>query len=140
MRQQGQSQIEPNHRNRLAIVYIRQSSVPQSCDLASLDAQRAQSAHARAWGWLESAIQVIEEDVGRGGTSTEDRPGYRRLLREIELGRIRLVLVSDLSRLSRSQVELRRLLNLCRRMDTLVAERGVALDLFDPFKTVGEMQ
>ena len=72
--------IESQHRRRLAVVYVRSSRVPQAPeDLAFVEYQRAQAWHARAWGWPESAVQVIDEDIGRAGRTTEARAGYQKL-------------------------------------------------------------
>ncbi len=126
MGSQGQIEINPHHRNRLAIVYVRTACVPDSpVAYTGLEAQRAQAEHARAWGWPEGAIQVIEEDVGRSGASAEGRPGYQRLCRMLAAKQVGVILVSDISRLSRSHVDFQTLRDLCERTETLLAVNGV---------------
>ncbi len=119
MNRQSPIVIASHHRNRLAVVYVRTATVQHGLeDLARLDYQRAQVRHARAWGWPERAIQVIE-DIGRSGSSAKGRPGWQRLLDLVRQGGVGLVLVSDLSRLSRSEADLQMLLDLCEKAKTL---------------------
>jgi hypothetical protein len=75
-----QVKIESHHRRRAAVVYVRSAAVPQGPeDLARVEYQRAQAWHARAWGWPEGAVQVIDEDLGRSGRSIDNRAGYQKL-------------------------------------------------------------
>lgn len=130
---QGQVEIEPHHRNRLAIVYVRQACVSgNAADLARLKYQRGQAGHALAWGWRESAIQVIDEDVGRDGHTTEDRAGYQRLCRMLAAGQVGMVLVSDEARLTRSATTFAQFLGLCRKGETLLAIDGRLMSPRDP--------
>ncbi len=129
MSRQGQLEIEPHHRNRLAVVYFRQATLPQVReDFAYPSGPYPQARFARAWGWAESAIRVIDEDAGRSGSTVEGRPGFQRLRRMIQAGQVGLVLVSDLTRLSRSGADLRAFLGLCQKTDTLVAVGGILAD------------
>ncbi len=113
--------IRPHHRARLAVVYVRTTTIPDSpADYTRLKAQRDQAQHARVWGWPESAIQVIE-DLGRSGASGAERPGWQRLLDLVQQGQVGIVLVSDLSRLSRCSDDLAAVLRLCQQADTLLA-------------------
>ncbi len=50
-------------------------------------------------------LEVVEEYVDDGYSGTQyDRPAFRRMLSDIEAGRINLVLVKDLSRLGRNYI------------------------------------
>ncbi len=95
------NEITPQHRNRLAVEYRRHSTTSPGPEH-----QDSQAHHARTWGWPESAIQVINEDAGRSGSGADNRPGFQRLYRMVEAGQVGLVLVSDLTRLSRSRADL----------------------------------
>jgi DNA invertase Pin-like site-specific DNA recombinase len=129
----GQPQIALHHRKRLAVVYVRQRHAPETPgDSARLERQHAQQSYGRAWGWHSGAIMIVDEDLRRAGGSIVDRPGYQRLLHMIEVGHVGLVLVSELSRLSRSAMALEQFLALCQRADVLVAVDGVLLDRRDP--------
>ncbi len=117
--------IQPHHRGRLAVAYVRLATVPDTdYDRARIEHQRAQRQHAYRWGWRPAAVQVIDEDIGRGGGTTENRSGFERLCRMIARGEVGLVLVSDLSRVGRSVRDFYRFLGLCRRGNTLVAVDG----------------
>jgi hypothetical protein len=119
MKTKRPKQITPHHRNRLAVEYRRRSSLLQ--DPAHQDSQ---ARLARAWGWPESAIHLIDEDTGRTGATVKGRRGFQRLRRLIRAGRVGVVLVTDLSRLSRSATDLLAFLRLCRKRGTLVAVDG----------------
>jgi DNA invertase Pin-like site-specific DNA recombinase len=43
-------------------------------------------------GWPRKRVEIIDDDLGRSGTSMEGRPGFQRLVAEVSLGRIGLVL------------------------------------------------
>ena len=47
---------------------------------------------AKALGWAEVRIVVIDQDLGHSGTSTADRLGFQWLVDEVGLGRVGLVL------------------------------------------------
>lgn len=96
--------IPPSHRSLRCAVYTRKSS-EEGLDMAfnSLDAQREASLDyiksQRHQGW--TAIADTYDDGGYSGGST-DRPGLQRLLKAIEAGRVDVVVVYKVDRLSRS--------------------------------------
>jgi len=113
------------------IVYVRMARKPESpADHARLAAQRAQVRRAHVLGVPAAAISVIE-DLGAGGHTTATRPGYRRLCYLVAARRVRVVLVSDLSRLSRSVRNWQAFRLLCRRTKTRLLVADVDLDFRD---------
>ena len=59
----GSSKITDRHRNKLAIVYVRQSSPQQVFDQKeSRERQYALADYATALGWPKDRILVIDED------------------------------------------------------------------------------
>ncbi len=124
------NQVKPHHLRRLAAVYIRVAALPGMDH--SLTHERAQEQIARQWGWRKNAIAMIEADAGKPGTPGADRAGYRILLRLVKQGKFGLILATDVDRLTRSIPELKALLQLCRKTDTLVAIGGVILDPGNP--------
>jgi len=127
MNPQPQIEIAPHHRDRLAVVYFRWTTppqVPQSTNLCNLYQEQV----ARAWGWPEQGIRVIEDDAGSSGSTAKGRPGFQRLCRLIKAGQVGLVLVSHIVRLSRLSKELLAFLRLCQRTDTLLAVDGILVD------------
>jgi DNA invertase Pin-like site-specific DNA recombinase len=65
---------------------------------------------------------VIDEDLGKSGTSAVDRVGFQRLVSEVSLDHVGLILGLDMSRLARSNADWHRLLELCALFCTLIAD------------------
>src|SRR3990172_10236491 len=59
------SKIADHHRERLAVVYVRQSTPQQMIEhRESLARQYALTEHAFALGWASERVLVIDEDLG----------------------------------------------------------------------------
>src|SRR5260221_236058 len=118
------------HIERLAMVYVRQST-PQQV-LRHPESTRLQSglvSGAEAYGWASDRIVVIDDDLGKSGTTAVGRTGFERLVTEVSLGHVGLMLGLEMSRLARSNVDWHRLLEVCALFGTLIAD----LDgLYDP--------
>src|SRR3712207_1998587 len=85
--------VQPLHRDRLAIVYIRQSTVQQVLDhQESTRLQYGLATRAQALGWAADRVLVIDDDLGKSGASVEGRLGFQRLVSEVSLGHVGLVL------------------------------------------------
>ena len=98
--------ITPDHLRRLAIVYVRQSTEEQVRDnTGSTQYQRGLAEVARSFGWQDSNIQIIDEDLGKSGSSTERRTGWQRLQMLIAAKQVGAVFVATISRLSRQVVD-----------------------------------
>jgi DNA invertase Pin-like site-specific DNA recombinase len=124
------AKIRPWHLNRSAIVYIRQSTPQQVVSHQESTArQYALLDRAIDLGWPRACILVIDEDLGKSGTSTEGRLGFQRLLAEVALDHVGLILGLEMSRLARSCKDWHQLLELCARFRTLLAD---ADGLYDP--------
>jgi DNA invertase Pin-like site-specific DNA recombinase len=111
------------HQERLAIVYIRQST-PQQVERhqESTKLQYALTERAYQFGWLRNAIVTIDDDLGRTGSTIEGRLGFQRLVAEVGLGHVGLVLGIEMSRLARSCRDWHQLLEICSLFDTLIAD------------------
>lgn len=115
--------ISRRHRDRLAIVYIRQSTVQQmERHQESTRLQYALVDRAFAFGWPREAIVVVDDDLGRSGATIEGRLGFQRLVAEVGLGHVGLVLGVEMSRLARSCRDWHQLLEICALFDTLIAD------------------
>ena len=70
--------IHRQHRERLAIVYIRQST-PQQVERhqESTRLQYALVDRAIEFGWARETVVVIDDDLGRSGATIEGRLGFR---------------------------------------------------------------
>src|SRR4051812_20462819 len=122
--------IRSGHRERLAIVYIRQST-PQQIERhqESTRLQYALVERAVHFGWPRERVVVIDDDLGRTGKTVEGRIGFQRLLAEVSLGHVGLVLGIEMSRLARSCKDWHHLLELCAMFGTLLADQD---GLYDP--------
>jgi DNA invertase Pin-like site-specific DNA recombinase len=120
-------QVTAQHLSRLACLYVRQSTLQQVLENTESTArQYALRDRARALGWAEERIVVIDQDLGHSGASTVDRLGFQRLVAEVGLGRVGLVLGLEVSRLARTSSDWHQLLEICALTHTLILdEEGV---------------
>jgi type IV pilus biogenesis protein CpaD/CtpE len=73
------SKIDDRHLRRLAVIYIRQSTRQQLVDhQESTRLQYALVDRAVALGWQADRILVIDEDLGKSGSSAVARTGFQR--------------------------------------------------------------
>jgi DNA invertase Pin-like site-specific DNA recombinase len=123
LRECGQEKIEGRHRDRLAVVYVRQSSRQQVVDHGeSTRLQYGLVERATALGWPASRVLVIDEDLGRSAANAAQRPGFARLVAEITMGHVGLVLGLDMSRLARAGQDWYQLIELCCLAGALLAD------------------
>src|SRR6516162_3806683 len=103
-----------SHLERLAFVYVRQSSTKQvEENIESTQLQYRLVDRAAALGWPRQRIEVIDQDLGISGSSIEGRAGFQRLLAEVSLEHVGMVLGIEISRLARSCRDWHQLLKLC---------------------------
>ncbi len=122
--------LRPYHLDRVAVVYVRQSTPQQVHDHKESTArQYALVDRAVALGWPRDRVVTIDDDLGKSGQSIEGRVGFQRLLAEVALDRVGLILGLEMSRLARSCKDWHLLLELCGRYRVLLAD---ADGLFDP--------
>ena len=108
---------------RLAVIYVRQSTRQQVIDHSeSTRLQYALAGRAAAMGWAAARIMVIDDDLGKSGSSAVDRAGFQRLVTEISLGHVGLVLGTEMSRLARSGRDWYQLIELCALAGALLAD------------------
>jgi hypothetical protein len=102
------------HLQRLALVYVRQSTPQQVLNnQESTDRQYALQHRAALLGWPSDRIGVIDEDLGRSGSNAADRPGFQHLLAEVAQNKVGIVLGLEMSRLARSCKDWHQLLEVC---------------------------
>ena len=124
------SKIQPEHLDRDAVIYVRQSSLMQVRDnTASTMRQYDLVQRAMSLGWSRERIQVIDQDQGHSGSSTIGRDGFQSLVAEVGLKHCGAVLSLEVSRLARSCSDWYHLLEICALTETLVIdEEGI----YDP--------
>ena len=99
----NRGKILEHHLERPAYVYIRQSSLRQVAEnLESQDLQYQLVNQALDLGWKRHQIQVIDDDLGKSGASSQERTGFQNLVAAVGLHQVGMVLVTDVSRLARS--------------------------------------
>jgi DNA invertase Pin-like site-specific DNA recombinase len=124
------SKIQTHHLTRQAMVYVRQSTPKQvQLNQESTRRQYQLADLAHTWGWPRPLVQVIDEDLGLSGASSYHRTGFQRLVAAISLGEVGLVLVTEISRLSRLNSDWHRVIELCAVFETLIADDD---GIYDP--------
>ena len=115
--------IRASHRERRALVYVRQSTPSQvEHHRESTRRQYALADRARELGWHSEQITIVDEDLGLSGATAEGRSGFARMTAEVALGQIGLLLGLEVSRLARNNTDWYRLLDLCGLTDTLIGD------------------
>ena len=115
--------IQRQHLERIAIVYVRQSTIQQmERHQESTKLQYALRDHVEHLGWPKHRILVIDSDLGLSGATSEGRPGFQQLVSEVGLNHVGLVLGIEMSRLTRSCKDWHQLLEVCAIFDTLIGD------------------
>jgi DNA invertase Pin-like site-specific DNA recombinase len=121
--------IKPEHLARKAIVYLRQSTDKQVRQ--NLESQRLQyemAERVRSLGWKH--VEIIDSDLGfSAGMASTRREGFERVLSWVALGEVGIVGSRDVSRLSRTDKDWCRLLEVCQIFGTLIADEQQIYDL-----------
>ena len=113
--------ITPEHLRRGAVVYVRQSTLGQV--LEHTESQRRQYAladTARALGF--ATVTTIDDDLGRSGSGTVDRPGFQRLVAGVCGAAVGAVFCLEASRLARNGRDWHHLIDLCALVGTLIID------------------
>src|SRR4029077_19285896 len=120
------------HRNRSAYVYLRQSTPGQVLHhQESTERQYALREKAEELGWSQAAIRTLDGDLGKSGTQTAGREDFKTLVADVSMGQVGAVLALEASRLSRSDLDWHRLLELCALTQTLVIDEDGSYDPAD---------
>jgi len=113
--------IKGHQLERGAYVYVRQSTSYQVRNhLESKERQYALAQHASQLGFQK--VIVIDEDLGRSGSGTQERPGFGRLLASVCQGLAGAVLALEASRLARNNRDWHHLVDLCALTETLLID------------------
>jgi DNA invertase Pin-like site-specific DNA recombinase len=126
------TKIHDHHLDRLAMVYVRQSSPQQVLEnRESRERQYALADFAAGLGWPADRVIVIDEDQGLSGKFSENRNGFQRLLTEVTMDHVGLVLGLELSRLARSCKDWHHLVEVCAVFNTLLYDQDGIYDAND---------
>ncbi len=125
--------VQAHHLNRQALVYIRQSTPKQvQLNQESTLRQYGLVEQAHSLGWPQGLISVIDDDLGQSGVGSAHRPGFQRLVAAISLGEVGIVMVTEVSRLSRLNSDWHRVIELSAIFRTLIADEDGVYDPRDP--------
>jgi len=125
----GVNKIQPQHYERLAVVYVRQSSPQQVLDhRESRELQYKLAERAVELGWSRERVIVIDDDQAQTASTMEGRLGFQRLLAEVSLNHVGLVLGMEMNRLARCNKDWHQLLELCALFDTLLYDHDGLYD------------
>ena len=127
------TKIQSTHCNRIAFVYVRQSTPLQVIEnRESTERQYHLRERAVELGWPPSRVEVIDEDQGRSGSTATHRSGFQRLAAEVVLGKVGIVLMLEASRLARNNSDWYRLIEICGVSGTLIADEGAVYNPREP--------
>lgn len=126
----GSHKIVGRHVERVAFVYVRQSTAQQLVrHQESTRLQYGLTERAVALGWARERVVVIDDDLGRSAANADGRPGFQRLVAEVGLDHVGIILGIEMSRLARSCRDWHQLLEVCSIFGTLIGD----LDgIYDP--------
>jgi DNA invertase Pin-like site-specific DNA recombinase len=126
--------IKGQHLERLALIYLRQSSPGQvRKNFRSTERQYGLSEEAVKLGWQAEQVVAIDGDLGVSGRFSDGqaRGAFKELLARVCLGEVGAIFGLEVSRLARSSAETQRLLEYCGLTDTLVIDTDGVYDLRD---------
>ncbi len=117
------SKIQNYHKDKMAYVYLRQSTMGQvRYHQESTERQYALKEKALGMGWSSKMIRVIDSDLGISGTQMTNREGFKILVADVSLKKVGAVFALEASRLSRSNTDWHRLIEICCITDTLIID------------------
>jgi DNA invertase Pin-like site-specific DNA recombinase len=126
------TKITDTHLQKIAYVYLRQSSMGQVRNhRESTERQYALQELARNLGWPTARIVVLDGDLGKSGTSTNDREDFKTLVADVSLGTAGAVFAIEASRLARSNADWHRLIEICGITGTLIIDEDGCYDPCD---------
>ena len=124
--------ITSAHVQRLAVIYVRQSTLAQvRFHRESTERQYALADEAARLGWERDRIVVVDQDLGLSGRDAQKREGFKELVGRVCCGEVGAIFGLEVSRLARSSADLQRLLELSALTDTLIIDADGVYDLHD---------
>jgi len=126
----GEHKISSGHRDRLAAVYLRQSSMAQVREHTESTArQYGLAEEAVRLGWARADVLVIDTDLGVSGRWGVARAGFTELVGRVCSGEVGAIFGMEISRLARSNAEVARLMEFASITQTLLID---ADGVYDP--------
>jgi DNA invertase Pin-like site-specific DNA recombinase len=128
----GEHKITGGHRDRKALIYLRQSSMAQvRHHTESTRSQYALADRAAEMGWARRDIEVIDTDLGISGKWGVAREGFTELVTRLCTGEVGAVFGIEITRLARSNAEVARLAEFAAITGTLLIDPDAVYDPAD---------
>ncbi len=126
------TKIQNRHLEKPAYVYLRQSTMGQvRHHRESTERQYALRDKAESLGWRADMIRILDGDLGLSGTRTDQREDFKTLVADVSMNQVGAVFSLEASRLSRSNTDWHRLLELCSLTKTLILDEDGCYDPSD---------
>lgn len=117
------SNVSTAHLQRLAYIYIRQSTAAQvEHNRESTDRQYKLIERAHGLGWPNDRVKVVDTDLAKSADGMAQRNGFDTMFTHVALHDVGLILSIEVSRLARNNSDWYRLLDLCGVTDTLIGD------------------
>ena len=117
------AKITPYHTDRMAYVYLRQSTMGQVLHhQESTERQYALKNRALECGWTTDKVRVLDGDLGISGAHMANREDFKTLVADVSLNKVGAIFALEASRLSRFSGDWNRLFDLCSLTDTLIID------------------
>lgn len=128
----GEHKITSGHRSRVALIYLRQSSMAQVREhTESTLRQYGLAEEAVRLGWARPDVEVIDTDLGVSGRWGVVREGFDHLVVRVCRGEVGAIFGIEISRLARSNADVARLMELARITGTLLIDPDGVYDPAD---------
>jgi len=125
--------IKHKHLQRLASVYIRQSTPGQVKNhRESYRVQKGLTRRAEQLGWPTDQVKTFEADQGESASKPMTRSDFDLLLRMIQDQQIGIVFCVDMTRLARNAIDMSMLIHWCAVYGTLIADQHQVYDPSTP--------
>ena len=128
----GEHEITSGHRDRKALVCLRQSSMAQvRHHTEPTRSQYALADRAAEMGWARRDIEVIDTDLGVSGKWGVAREGFTELVTRLCTGEAGAIFGIEITRLARSNAEVARLAEFAAITGTLLIDPDAVYDPAD---------
>ena len=128
----GEDKITSSHRERTALVYLRQSSMAQVREhTESARSQYGLAETAAGLGWARTSIEVINTVLGISGKWGVARAGFAELVSRVCSGGVGAIFGFEITRLARSSADVARLAEFARITGTLLIDPDGVYDPAD---------
>ena len=125
----GSQKIQPIHRERMACIYVRQSSLKQVRENTESQVNQYRlEEKAKGLGWSAKPIRVIDTDQGISGSSSNDRLGFQEILSLVSMSQVGIIFGYEVSRIARNNADWYPLLQLADVFSVLIADNDAVYD------------